>query len=203
MVAKRIFRKGVFLFVSLFLMASCTSTCDVVQEVLLTHEKSSQFIIGDKGELLFNNVPFSGRVIEKYDSNKIRSTTEYCNGVKHGLEQAWFSNGKIESIRSYHNGQKVGTHEGWFANGQMMFQYYFENGISTGEHKEWYSNGQLNTKRNYKNGHEFGKQVIYWKSGVLRANYVVREDGRKYGLTGIKRCTNLDTEKEVMTDLGK
>ena len=38
-----------------------------------------------------------------------------------------------------------------------------------------------------------------WRpDGKYRANYVVRENGRSYGLTGLKRCKKIDGKNEVI-----
>ena len=58
-----------------------------------------------------------------------------------------------------------------------------------GEFKEWYSSGLLGKDFHYVKGQEEGSQRLWWDNGTVRANYVIR-DGKKYGLIGMKLCTN-------------
>ena len=41
------------------------------------------------------------------------------------------------------------------------------------------------------------------KIGKIKANYVIKEEGRKYGLTGVQRCENIDVQKQKITKAQK
>ena len=51
---------------------------------------------------------------------------------------------------------------------------------------------------NYLKGKPFGLTRVWRKDGKLRSNFVIRENGRRYGLAGIKRCTKIDTKKQIL-----
>ena len=53
--------------------------------------------------------------------------------------------------------------------------------------------------RNYVNGKAMGAQKVWRKDGKIRANFVIRENGKKYGLMGMKRCTKIDAKTNVRT----
>lgn len=163
-------------------------------EIPELHVLSSDSSITKKqnGDILFKGQPFSGYLIEKYPSETIALKKGYFEGKQNGIMTAFYENGDIRYIRPYRNGEKHGIHVGFHRNGVKAFEYYFVNGFSEGNHKEWFASGQLATNMNYVNGKEFGKQQAWRPDGKVRSNYIVRENGRRYGLMGIKRCTKLD-----------
>lgn len=144
------------------------------------------------GDIHFNNLPFSGYLIRKHPNDTVSLKTGYFNGRQNGMMISYYENGSVRYERRYLNGEKHGLHVGFHRNGAKAFEYFFENGFSVRNHKEWYSNGQLASDMNYVNGKEFGRQQAWRLDGKVRSNYVVRENGRRYGLMGIKRCTKLD-----------
>lgn len=148
------------------------------------------------GELYYQNVLFSGYLTASHSDGSLAMKEGYFEGIKNGLYQGYYPNDSIRFTRYHLNGQKVGTHEGWFENGQQKFLYYFDDGKAVGQHTKWYADGNTFSIQNYEDGFERGLQRVWRPDGKLRSNYVVKEDGRKYGLLGIKRCTKLDGEKE-------
>ena len=78
------------------------------------------------------------------------------------------------------------------------FEYFFIKGLSEETHYQWYENGQLYSEINYLNGKPFGSTKIWRKDGKLRSNFVIRENGRRYGLAGIKRCTKINIKEEII-----
>ena len=139
---------------------------------------------------------FSGSLLSFFDTGQLRSIARYNNGVKEDTTTAFYNNGKIRCKRYYHLGKKHGTHYGWYRNGAKQFEYNFEKGKSEGLHKSWYDTGERYALMNYVNGREFGAQKIWRRDGKIRANYVIRENGKKYGLLGMKRCKKVKIEDE-------
>lgn len=148
------------------------------------------------GELYFDAAPFSGYLLSRFENDSVALKQGYLAGRLHGETIAYYENGIIRHIRFYEAGEKNGLHEGYYPNGQKKFNYTFIEGFSEGNHKQWYPDGKVYSDMNYQNGKEFGKQQVWRPDGKLRANYVVRENGRRYGLQGIKRCTKLDGETQ-------
>lgn len=144
------------------------------------------------GDIFKDGQPFSGYLIERYPSDSIALKVGYYNGKQNGVMTSYYENGEIRYVRPYFNGEKHGAHIGFHRNGVKAFEYYFVNGFSEGNHKEWFSDGELAADMNYVNGKEFGRQQVWRPDGKVRSNYIVRENGRRYGLMGIKRCTKLD-----------
>ncbi len=157
----------------------------------------------ENGLLLYDGQPFSGTLRFTSKEGSLSETKQYHVGRQEGLYLGYYSTGEVRFKRLYHQGKKHGLHEGWYRDGSKKFRYYFENGLSEGQHLEWYRSGQLSREANYKEGHEFGTQKIWRSDGKIRTNYVIREDGRKYGLIGMKRCKNIDVENEQLDPITK
>lgn len=141
--------------------------------------------------VFLNGVRYGGRVLHRHTNGDTAALTGYLDGIQEGLSMKWYPNGMPAETRTYHRGQKVGLHKGWWENGEPRFEYQFSHGEHDGPMKEWYDNGKPYKYFNYRNGHEDGSQRMWWENGSLRANYVVR-NGRRYGLTGLKLCSNPD-----------
>jgi antitoxin component YwqK of YwqJK toxin-antitoxin module len=151
--------------------------------------------------LFYKGQPFLGYIVEYYENGTLMSKTGYKDGLKEAESIAYYPNGQIQSIRAYAKGEKHGVHRGYYEDGSPEFEYTFVNGKSEGTHVFWYPSGEKAQEMNFVNGQEFGSQKVWRIDGKLRSNYVVREDGRRYGLVGIKRCKNIDTENEEIAPL--
>lgn len=155
-----------------------------------------------KGDTVYHDsLPFTGMLVEHYPGGQLMSVIAFANGQKHGMSKGFYENGRVKYTRPYHHGEKHGEHLGYYEDGTRKFRYYFENGFSQGHHQEWYESGQLYRDLNYVDGRERGPQKMFRPDGKLRGNYVVRENGRIYGLVGMKRCKNIDTENEKLDEL--
>ena len=140
------------------------------------------------GVLLFKDDPFSGVIESYYNSETIKSTINYHQGKKQGLEIIWHINDSLGSKRFYDMGLKVGIHKGWWQNGNPKFVYHFnDNGEYHGNIKEWYESGILFRDFNYLNGKEAGSQKMMYDTGKIKANYEV-VNGERFGLIGLKKC---------------
>ncbi|MFT6881701.1 MAG: antitoxin component YwqK of YwqJK toxin-antitoxin module [Marinoscillum sp.] len=149
----------------------------------------------------FEGTPFSGHVVEYYENGELKSDVSFLNGLRQSVSKGYHPNGVLAYERLYKVGEKHGNHVGFYESGAKQFEYHFDHGVNIGTHTEWYESGQVSTLFNYENGQPFGLQQTYRSDGKLRSNYVIREDGRRYGLVGIKRCKNIDTEDEQIKPL--
>jgi hypothetical protein len=148
------------------------------------------------GALLFAGVKYSGFMEKVNSRGELIEVTSYFEGFLEGDMLGYYPSGRKRYIRPYRNGKKQGAHFGYYVNGAKQFHYIFEKGKSEGNHLVWFKDGSVFKDLNYKNGRPFGSQKVWRRDGKIRSNYVIRENGRRYGLMGIKRCTKLDTEKE-------
>lgn len=157
-------------------------------------ESDERLELSRRGILSLDSVPFSGYLIRHYPNGQLKSRKGYFEGKQEGDAWIYYADGKVYSQRPYRNGEKHGEHLAYYPNGQKKFQYYFVNGLGEGTHLEWYEDGSPRREMNYKDGKEFGAQKMWRTDGKIRSNYVVRENGRQYGMLGLKRCTKIDSE---------
>jgi len=107
------------------------------------------------------------------------------------VEKKYFPSGKIREIRYVRNGVRQGLQMAFWENGRKRFQYIAVNDAYEGELKEWAENGQLFHLAHYKNGQEDGVQKMWHTNGKIRSNFVIIR-GRRYGLLGTKNCKNVN-----------
>ncbi len=107
------------------------------------------------------------------------------------VEKKYFPSGKIREIRHVKNGVRQGLQTAYWENGRKRFEYIAVNDAFEGELKEWAANGQLFHLAHYKNGQEEGIQKMWHANGKIRSNFIII-DGRRYGLLGTKNCTNVN-----------
>ena len=170
-----------------------TSTHDTV-------DVSNPLIEKRVDSILYNGSVFTGATVE-VEADSSKSIRTYQSGILHGESIMYYPSGRMKHYRPYVEGEKHGKHVGFYDNDQPKFTYLFEHGFAVGNHKEWCKSGQLYRDLNYENGKERGAQKMYREDGKLRGNYVVRENGRIYGLVGVKRCKNINTELEEIDEL--
>lgn len=151
-----------------------------------------------RGVYYYKDSIFSGFALDSYDGKILKSIASYYNGKLEGESVGFYLNGDTSYVRPYHMGEKHGYHFGYYPDGQKKFKYYFENGFSQGNHKYWFFDGRLKQDLNYVDGKELGAQKVWRPDGKLRSNYVVRENGRKYGMLGLKRCAKIDSETKTV-----
>jgi len=139
--------------------------------------------------VFYSGLLFSGFKFSKYPNGDTASIQSYFNGVEEGFQYKCYEGGQIEEKRFYINGKKEGQHQGWWPNGKLKYSFSLSDDLYEGEFKEWLDNELLIKHFNYKNGIENGSQRLWWADGSVRANYVIK-NGRKYGLLGLKVCSN-------------
>ena len=142
----------------------------------------------DNGQLYLDKDVFEGHLIDRYDSDSLKSKVYYALGRKQGIEQLWFKNGSLAIERDYSKGIKIGIHKAWWENGNPKFEYHFDDhGAYHGSVLEWYESGALYRSFNYSHGKEDGRQTMKDINGKIKANYDV-VNGERFGLVGLKKC---------------
>lgn len=107
------------------------------------------------------------------------------------VEKKYFPSGKIREIRHLKNGVRQGLQTAYWENSRKRFEYIAVNDAYEGELKEWTENGQLFHLAHYKKGQEEGIQKMWHANGKIRSNFIIIK-GRRYGLLGTKNCKNLN-----------
>ncbi|WOK07354.1 hypothetical protein RT717_01800 [Imperialibacter roseus] len=189
--------KVVFCFSIILVLAGCAPLIPDI-EIVESQETLSRDL---EGRLHHKDRLFSGYLVEYYPDGTLKTRSAYSGGLLESVSYGYYPTGEVMYARLYVKGEKHGTHAGYYPDGSLKFRYHFVAGKSVGNHQEWYENGLLAKDLNYVNGQPFGSQKMWRPDGKIRSNYVIREDGRRYGLVGVKRCKNIDTELEQITRL--
>jgi antitoxin component YwqK of YwqJK toxin-antitoxin module len=150
-------------------------------------KKSSFFGPDDPKQYLDGN-PFTGIVDHTWGKSGNRYRTEFKDGLKHGLEIAWFKSGKIRHKHYWINGYEVhradsmlleGKSETWYENG--VKRYESAKSLEAGPRRQWYENGQLQIKDELVEGKDAKiiKDVNDLKNIYIKKGHW-REDGTKF-----------------------
>lgn len=160
--------------------------------VFLMHDSLFQW---KQDTLLYRGSYFTGITYSLHSSGDTSVIGTYVKGQLDGWNRKWFTDGQLMEERFYRKGKKEGLHKGYWENHKPRFEYAFVDGEHHGSFSEWYQNGQLFKQMNFVNGYEEGSQRLWWENGSVRANYVVK-NGRRYGLIGLKLCSNPDSSTQ-------
>ena len=175
------------LVLGLSLAESCTPGVSS-SSPMLQLEKSDPLLVFSAGQLLYNNQPYSGYVLEYDLAKRLIAKDVYRQGKQEGISQRWYTNGRLAENRFYSDNRKSGRHEGWWLDGTKRFEYSFENDIPVGHHQTWYENGRPYTSFHFNSrGHEEGLQTMWYETGQIKANFNIH-NGRRFGLLGAKGC---------------
>ena len=87
-------------------------------------------------------------------------------------------------------GKKEGQHLRYWDNGNLAFEYHLEDGVYHGNNRAWNREGQIVKSLHYTRGQQKGHQQLWDDKGVIRTNYVIKNN-RRYGLLGTKNCINV------------
>lgn len=142
--------------------------------------------------IYLNRQPFSGLLYTLYPGTKdTAEIASYAIGREHGEWKKLYETGRIKSQRTFEDGKKTGSLVTWWPDGRKQMEYHFSNDEYHGTCREWNEQGRLVLEMNYNMGHEAGSQKSWYDNGSTRSNYVIDNNGRRYGLLGTKNCINV------------
>jgi uncharacterized protein len=152
-------------------------------------------------QLFYNNndtIPYTGKVVENWDSSAVRLEFFCENGLKDSTELQWFPNGKIKSKCRFKQGLLEDTITKWYETGQKMVSAYYKDGIITGELTVWYLNDKKFRVTNYANGKKNGYETTWLKNGdtttvIEYKNNELNGIQTVYNKNGIRRNTTHNT----------
>ena len=184
---------GLLLLVAAFTGSACGNHfSDRVPDIHING--TSKDFVEYNNTLSYQNKPFSGYIYRMFDNGDTIFSCSYLDGKQEGRSVIWFKNGKLSEERWYHNGRKTGSHRQWYLDGHKRFEAQMVDDHYEGYMKTWFDNGQLYQYFDYKDGHEDGMERMWKEDGTVIANYQ-SINGRKYGLTGVKGCQSLWTDR--------
>lgn len=113
--------------------------------------------------------PFTGVMIDTYESGALKSRSEVSNGLLQGLTEGWFTNGQRQVQESFRAGVSHGFRAKWHANGRKMSEVLVVEGKLEGMFRRWSEDGSLSEEIEMKEGAAHGISRAYNPDGSLRA----------------------------------
>ena len=86
--------------------------------------------------------PFTGRIIDRFESGKIKMDSSYLEGQPHGMQVRYYDNGKPALEASFDNGRLSGIKSRWWENGLIREEEYWSEGKYRGR-RLWDESGRL------------------------------------------------------------
>lgn len=100
-----------------------------------------------------------------YDDGKIRFESDFIDGLPHGTQRHWHSNGQLAMVIIFDHGAMDGVTQQWNEQGKFLGSCKMEMG--TGIYRMWYPNGQLMIETSYVGRMQTGRQRNYFEDGTL------------------------------------
>ena len=130
----------------LFLLVGCSTDFTTLQKR------------GDTYYEINSEEPFSGLIINKYESGQKHTKGYLTNGREDGIWTWWYENGQKEKEVDYFDGKTLDVlYKKWDDNGQKE-EGTLKDGKLDGFVTEWYENGQKKYETIYKNGNLISKK---------------------------------------------
>lgn len=119
--------------------------------------------------------PFTGNVIEHYESGTMKSRTGVRDGMLHGLSEGWYSNGQLQVSETFQDGVSHGIRTKWREDGTKLSEGEIVQGAFEGVFRKWHQNGQLEQEIPMKKGQAHGVSQSWYENGDLKAKAVMEE----------------------------
>ena len=156
----------------LFLILGCSTDIDTLQKRGETYYK----VNSDK--------PFSGLIINKYDSGQKKSKGFLTNGKEDGIWTYWYKDHPVNYFRLYMDNIMDNLpyifYDSWENFGQKSKEVDFLNGKKDGLSTEWYENGNIEVQRTFNNGELDGLNTQWYENGQKKVEGTFK-DGKKVG----------------------
>ena len=95
--------------------------------------------------------PYTGTVIQRDKSQKVRYFGFYMDGQLHGAEMRWYPSGLLKRSYDYERGEKI-RHREWFENGNRKIDAMMKDGVALGRHVKWFEDGRERFVGNFLEG---------------------------------------------------
>lgn len=136
------------------------------EEVLRTELKLRDGRLYHAGD---ETAPFTGWMIERYDSGVLKSRSMIANGVLHGVSEGWYTNGQLQVREHFMAGVSHALRTKWHENGVKMSEATVVDGKLQGSFRRWHENGNLAEQMELKHDTPDGLARSFYPSGFLKA----------------------------------
>jgi antitoxin component YwqK of YwqJK toxin-antitoxin module len=156
----------------------------------------------------FNNIPYTGKYINYYNSGRKQSEGTMLNGKLHGEVKVYFQNGTVGSVKNYENGIANGKQIEYYKNGALRQKRELKEGRDEGVWETYFPDGQTERMVTVKNGKVVDTVAVYYSTGKINKNLVssqnvlylqqqvyqsLREGNTKAALKFCKKIIDLDS----------
>jgi antitoxin component YwqK of YwqJK toxin-antitoxin module len=86
--------------------------------------------------------PFTGRIIDRFESGEIKMDSSYMEGQPHGMQVRYYDNGQPALEASFDQGRLSGIKSRWWENGLIREEEYWSEGKYRGR-RLWDESGRL------------------------------------------------------------
>ena len=141
----------------LFLLIGCSTELDTLQKRDDTYYEIN------------SEEPFSGLIINKYESGQKHTKGYLTNGREDGYWTWWYEGSPKNHIRLYLDNILDNLpylfYDSWENYGQKRKEVDFLDGTLDGLWTQWYENGNKSSEVTYKNGKEDGLYLSWYENG--------------------------------------
>ena len=139
----------------LFLLIGCSTELDTLQKR------------GDTYYEINSEEPFSGLILNKYESGQKHTKGYLTNGREDGIWTWWYENGQKSKEVDYFDGKTLDVlYKKWDDNGQKE-EGTLKDGKLDEKWTKWYMNGQKSQEDTYKDGRRITKKCWDWNGNEL------------------------------------
>ncbi len=103
-----------------------------------------------------------------YQSNELRSITNYFDGRLHGDYQEYYASGQLKKNGKFRQGDKTGTWKSFYENGKPKIVANFKKDKLEGSYKEYYENGSIWEHGAYYADERDGTWTFYNENGTIK-----------------------------------
>ena len=143
--------KKLYPLLSVFFLIGCSKDLDNLEK---------------RGDIYYeinSEEPFSGSIINKYESGQKHTEGILTNGKEDGLWTWWYQNEQKKKEVTYKNGELDGLTTWWHGNGQKRYEWNYKAGEYDGLYTRWYPNGQKRVEGTWKDDDFISKEC--WDEG--------------------------------------
>jgi hypothetical protein len=116
-----------------------------------------------------NQKPFTGFLVERYESGQVKSRSSVRQGLLEGWSVGWHTNGQKQITECFHAGVSHGLRTKWHANGHKLSEALIVEGRLEDTFRRWSADGTLAEEIQMKAGQPDGVSRAYYPSGFLKA----------------------------------
>lgn len=117
--------------------------------------------------------PFTGHMVERYDSGALKTRSAIREGLMDGISEGWFTNGVLQIREPFRKGVTHGLRTKWHSNGTKLSEAVVADGKLDGVFRRWNEDGTLLQEIQMKQGEPDGISRAYFPSGFLKTEVLM------------------------------